>query len=1292
MKRVIFIIICTFLSKVFYSSIYAQNCSTYSSTWDVNLKKSSAAFTEYFYKNKGNFQSSPALGQRNLVKRRVPIAFHKIAEKIGTTHPNDILTSGVAQELVDSLNVHFGQISIEFFVEAMDTIYIRQYYNNWTVNITESTDIYSDGSLTFPNYMFSQFNHGSGINIYITKTFNNGRNGWAKFPDAPMELKGIIGLIYMKDAVTTKDILIHEMGHALGLLHTFGMSNSCDGTSLELVDGSNCETSGDYICDTPASPGVCDNVDANCNYSGNQKDAAGNVYHPDLSNFMEYSGYNCTSRFSPMQLARMRWTLDSIFHYFGREEKGIDGYCTPSIEVADHIKMESIRIDDQKYKPLHHESGYYFDPNFTFTLFKEKANKMTLQSKSACITKAADWQVFIDLNGDGDFYDQGESIFNNSYDAGTLIYLRSPDFDFWIPNIAKTGKTRMRILLRSREAHIYPNLPPSACAYIYKGEVIDVSVDIKPEVSNEFSYLSKQDVNTDISSCIDFLMVGNYKNFSRYAQNGYIRYENDSLQIQRGKNYPGFYNYSQRYILTQFGNGYFVTSPSAWLDLNHDGEFTQPEMITVSSKNYFNVHVPDNYPYDKVCMRVRVGGTNVGEVQDYIFKVIDNKDNKPNEVIFPETNIVSLDNEQAYFIQEIRIGSDNLNDNYDQYIRVKPFFESNHIDTLPITLFTHIPYFLNILHLEGADQFGWIIDTNDNGYFDAEDENRILKSDEVGYKLIKIWLMKFNGIFQTYTFKVYFDGPSNECGASYPLNYTSPKFSPIPPSVSSGVEYDFRFAPTFYTNANFKSKYTFWLDMNLDGDYLDPGEKLFESPSVLYSDSIKFKVNFPSSAASPFQKILIQKISDTLSQVIVPLSCERLGVELIQSFIYPIAIDYPFIRLEGKVSDSYEFPPDAFGPEGIIVCTKTDAPTLKLEDQVDWLNFELQSTGTYNGVFNNELSMFNFYHRGDAGTSLITENSGNNRQADISVTGKTFKEYQFKLVQEGTSQTTGISNSSFDFNGIGGIDSFYIYNVKKDKVTIVNENENFDFYLKQENENTKILVTAKPSKEFLNYTYLVGMNINNRLTLLNISLKANPNYTFDWDLGYDPNKYEYRINLPPSGKDTLIRTFGNWPFKFGQTTFYPSAQKNWILPVLGNDLLIAQDSCEKIMYFRYSDNLSNQEREANFMLLFYKNGNYSNYHSIRFVQKPFEYTTETTSTPSNDDFFLYPNPSSDIIYIDNNEAGTVQYKIIDIVGKLCKVGKLSKTINILDLEPGVYIIQFSRDGQPWKSKKIVIAR
>lgn len=92
--------------------------------------------------------------------------------------------------------------------------------------------------------------------------------------------------------------LQHEMGHWLGLPHTFD-----SWTCVECVDRNNCTTCGDGFCDTPA-----DYLDYrwNCPYRGNDKEPSTcpppqDVINPDGTLFMSYADDACQSRFSVEQ-------------------------------------------------------------------------------------------------------------------------------------------------------------------------------------------------------------------------------------------------------------------------------------------------------------------------------------------------------------------------------------------------------------------------------------------------------------------------------------------------------------------------------------------------------------------------------------------------------------------------------------------------------------------------------------------------------------------------------------------------------------------------------------------------------------------------------------------------------------------------------------------------------------------------------------------------------------------------------------------------------------------------------
>lgn len=95
----------------------------------------------------------------------------------------------------------------------------------------------------------------------------------------------------------------HEMGHALGLYHTF---ETFQGTSCP--DNSNCSTTGDLICDTAADFAGSQNNSSGCTYTGTQSifcNGATRTYSPPVNNIMSY-WYFCYSQFTPNQATRMR--------------------------------------------------------------------------------------------------------------------------------------------------------------------------------------------------------------------------------------------------------------------------------------------------------------------------------------------------------------------------------------------------------------------------------------------------------------------------------------------------------------------------------------------------------------------------------------------------------------------------------------------------------------------------------------------------------------------------------------------------------------------------------------------------------------------------------------------------------------------------------------------------------------------------------------------------------------------------------------------------------------------------
>ncbi|MBA4851217.1 M43 family zinc metalloprotease [Emticicia sp. BO119] len=144
------------------------------------------------------------------------------------------------------------------------------------------------------------------INIFIHNSLP-GLNGTAYgIPNTYLSLSG--GAIASLDNVST---LGHELGHCLGLYHTFETVDENGNSNKENVARAgacqNCATAGDVICDTPADDDG--GVNAACVYIGGGKDACNVSYAPMTTNMMGYGSRPCRSIFTNGQGERMRTFL-----------------------------------------------------------------------------------------------------------------------------------------------------------------------------------------------------------------------------------------------------------------------------------------------------------------------------------------------------------------------------------------------------------------------------------------------------------------------------------------------------------------------------------------------------------------------------------------------------------------------------------------------------------------------------------------------------------------------------------------------------------------------------------------------------------------------------------------------------------------------------------------------------------------------------------------------------------------------------------------------------------------------
>ncbi len=218
------------------------------------------------------------------VVNSIPIKAHVLRYSDGS---GGISTSDI-HDAIANLNTIFSEAYLEFFlcdginyIEDDDLVHVKK-GDDTTLTETHNT----------PGL----------INIYFSHHIENASNqSICGYSNNTFRNDFIMMSNYCASNISS---LAHEMGHFFSLIHTHGPDNNS--MTSELVDGSNCDTDGDGICDTPADPKLSsDNVDDACNYIGTKTDTNGDLYTPDTGNIMSYASKACRTFFTSQQLSRM---------------------------------------------------------------------------------------------------------------------------------------------------------------------------------------------------------------------------------------------------------------------------------------------------------------------------------------------------------------------------------------------------------------------------------------------------------------------------------------------------------------------------------------------------------------------------------------------------------------------------------------------------------------------------------------------------------------------------------------------------------------------------------------------------------------------------------------------------------------------------------------------------------------------------------------------------------------------------------------------------------------------------
>jgi hypothetical protein len=201
--------------------------------------------------------------------------------KDSTGQPN--ISNATLTQAVSNLNAIFAPICLSFSICSIN------YIDDWNYD-----------SLYFPDeneQLYALYRTANTINVYWSRTI-------ATDPVTTVaglgSLPGGSETIFMTKGSALGKTFAHETGHFFGLHHTFETS-----FGAELVDGSNCTTAGDLVCDTPADPHGGNTPAPDCQLDPYTKDANGDWYVPQIGNIMSYYSDDCSCGFTVGQYDRM---------------------------------------------------------------------------------------------------------------------------------------------------------------------------------------------------------------------------------------------------------------------------------------------------------------------------------------------------------------------------------------------------------------------------------------------------------------------------------------------------------------------------------------------------------------------------------------------------------------------------------------------------------------------------------------------------------------------------------------------------------------------------------------------------------------------------------------------------------------------------------------------------------------------------------------------------------------------------------------------------------------------------
>lgn len=240
----------------------------------------------------------------------IPIHFHLVGDNDGNGRARE---RAVLDQLC-RLNQQYEPVGFRFYLSP----HPQHGLFNKSIN---SNNVYANQTNSF---LMQLRRHPNAIDVFVVNeaATNNNQPGIAlAYYNIPQDW--IVTRRDQLSAAPSNNTIAHEVGHFFSLNHTFfgwesgafqpgspgwpkAPTISPGGVPTERVNGINCTTAGDYICDTPPDYAF-GYLQAGCaNYNGGAQDPLGVPVNPQENNFMSYFS-NCSAyQFTPNQILVMQ--------------------------------------------------------------------------------------------------------------------------------------------------------------------------------------------------------------------------------------------------------------------------------------------------------------------------------------------------------------------------------------------------------------------------------------------------------------------------------------------------------------------------------------------------------------------------------------------------------------------------------------------------------------------------------------------------------------------------------------------------------------------------------------------------------------------------------------------------------------------------------------------------------------------------------------------------------------------------------------------------------------------------